>query len=99
MRSRLTAQSCAAAIFFPLDAFPGQRTLDLRLGPTRNNQKLGINWAEQYEFAATLGRHHGAIAQLGERERGTLEVAGSSPAGSMNDGAREHPRPVLFSVD
>jgi hypothetical protein len=32
-------------------------------------------------FAATLGRY-GAIAQLGERQRGTLEVAGSSPAGS-----------------
>jgi PD-(D/E)XK nuclease superfamily protein len=30
--------------------------------PTRNNQRLGINWAEQYEFGATLGRF-GAIAQ------------------------------------
>jgi hypothetical protein len=81
--------------FFPLDAFPNRRTLNLRLSPTRNNQRLGINWAEQYEFGATLGRF-GAIAQLGERQRGTLEVAGSSPAGSMEE-ARDFPR--LFRVN
>jgi hypothetical protein len=68
--------------FFRIDAFPNQRAIALRLSPTRNNQRLGINWAEDYEFAATLGRPLGAIAQLGERQRGTLEVAGSSPAGS-----------------
>ncbi len=49
--------------------------------PTRNNQLEKINWAKDYEFAATL-RPHGAIAQLGERRRGTPKVAGSSPAGS-----------------
>jgi hypothetical protein len=38
----------------------------LRLAPCRNNQIVKINWAEDYEFAATLGRS-GAIAQLGER--------------------------------
>ena len=41
-----------------------------------------VNWAEEYEFAATLGVP-GAVAQLGERERGTLEVTGSSPVGSI----------------
>jgi hypothetical protein len=42
---------------------------------------LPLNWARNYEFAATLGRR-GAIAQLGERRLGMAEVAGSSPAGS-----------------
>jgi PD-(D/E)XK endonuclease len=67
----------------PICRFPQHRAILLRLSPTRNNQKLGINWAERFEFGATLARHQGAIAQLGERQRGTLEVAGSSPAGSI----------------
>jgi hypothetical protein len=64
------------------DCFANRTFVALRLTPTRNNQRLGINWADDYEFAATLGRHHGAIAQLGERLHGMQEVAGSSPAGS-----------------
>jgi hypothetical protein len=46
----------------------------LRLSPSKNNQKLGVNWASDYEL--------GAIAQLGERVSGRHEVAGSSPASS-----------------
>jgi PD-(D/E)XK endonuclease len=84
--------------FLPIDSLPASRQINLRVAPSRNRQNVGINWAEEYEFGATLGRHHGAIAQLGERERGTLEVAGSSPAGSMQ-GARESPRPLLFGDD
>jgi PD-(D/E)XK nuclease superfamily protein len=68
--------------FLPFARFSGRAAIQLRLAPTRNNQRLGINWADDYDFVATLGRHHGAIAQLGERQSGTLEVAGSSPAGS-----------------
>jgi hypothetical protein len=56
--------------------------VQLRLGPCRNNQRAGIHWARDYEFRATLPRLDGPIAQLGERQRGTLEAAGSSPAGS-----------------
>jgi hypothetical protein len=59
----------------------GRRVIALRLAPTQNKQHRLINWADEYDFAATLSRY-GAIAQLGERQRGTLEVAGSSPAGS-----------------
>jgi hypothetical protein len=66
----------------PMRVFGDRRTIQLRLMPARNNQRLGVNWAQDYELAATLAREQGAIAQLGERERGTLEVAGSSPAGS-----------------
>jgi hypothetical protein len=50
----------------PFGLFAGRSQVLLRLAPSKNNQHLGINWARDYEFAATLGRH-GAIAQLGER--------------------------------
>ena len=68
--------------FFPIDEFGGRSGVQLRFGPARNNQKLGVRMAKDYEFEATLGSS-GAIAQLGERQRGTLEAAGSSPAGSI----------------
>jgi hypothetical protein len=57
--------------FIPFRAFPLHRTaIHLRLGPPRNNQQRGINWAEEYEFGATLARF-GAVAQLGERRAGS----------------------------
>ena len=31
----------------------------------------GINWADDFDFAATLRRHQGAVAQLGERLAGS----------------------------
>jgi hypothetical protein len=40
--------------FVPLDQFDGRSTLQLRLVPARNNQQLGINWADDYDFAARL---------------------------------------------
>ena len=61
--------------------FSGQTMVNLRLTETRNNQRRGIHWASEFEFAATL-RSLGAVAQLGERESGTLEVTGSIPVGS-----------------
>jgi hypothetical protein len=85
--------------FLPIGSFEARTQVFLRVSPTRNNQRSLVNWAKDFEFAATLGRQHGAIAQLGERLLGMQKVAGSSPAGSMKEGAREHPRPVLFSVD
>lgn len=54
----------------PMDTFPNQSHIQLRLGPTKNNQAQGINWARDYEFAATLGAP-GAVAQLGERAAGS----------------------------
>jgi hypothetical protein len=68
--------------FLPIAQFEQRRAIQLRLAPSRNNQRAGINWAKDYEFAATLGRS-GAVAQLGERQSGTLEVTGSSPVGSI----------------
>jgi PD-(D/E)XK endonuclease len=66
----------------PLEMFDGRSHIQLRLSSTLNNQRLGINWADDFDFAAKLREQLGAIAQLGERVRGTHEVAGSSPAGS-----------------
>jgi hypothetical protein len=57
--------------FLPIEKFAGKGNIQLRLGPTRNNQRLGINWADGYDFAATLAQPHGAVAQLGERAAGS----------------------------
>ena len=54
----------------------------LRLTPTRNNQRRKIRWADEFDFAARLGSHQGAVAQLGERSDGIRKVRGSSPLGS-----------------
>jgi PD-(D/E)XK nuclease superfamily protein len=76
------------AYLIPFEAVPPRGTLLLRLEPTRNNQKAGIRWAADFEFAATL-RALGAIAQLGERCHGMAEVAGSIPAGSTELGVAQ----------
>ena len=71
--------------FLPYELFVGRTQVHLRVGRSRNNQRQGVNWADDFEFGATLGREFGAIAQLGERRRGTPKVAGSSPAGSTSE--------------
>ena len=70
-------------------AFPHHRVIQLRVGPTHNNQRRGINWAEAYEFSAKLGSP-GAVAQLGERADGIREVRGSIPLGSNIPISRGH---------
>ena len=37
----------------------GRSHIQLRLRPTRNNQTTGINWADDFDFAATLDRLKG----------------------------------------
>ena len=66
----------------PTDMSVNRTAVQLRLEPTRNQQRAGVNWARDYEFGARLNRF-GPIAQLGERQSGRLEAAGSSPAGSI----------------
>ena len=68
--------------FLPLREFTAQLQIQLRMGPTKNGQQLGVHWAEEYELAAKLGRP-GAVAQLGERAAGSREVRGSIPLGSI----------------
>src|SRR5215210_3767480 len=38
--------------FLPLATFPRRRQIQLRLAPTRNNQRERINWAEEFTFEA-----------------------------------------------
>ena len=83
----LIAGYCAelgVGYLLPPSAFVGRAAVQLRLAPARNNQRHGINWARDFEFAATLASL-GAVAQLGERQSGTLEVTGSIPVGSTSD--------------
>jgi hypothetical protein len=61
----------------PISLADGRRALQLRVEPSKNNQRALVNWAHDYEL--------GAIAQLGERRRGTAEAAGSSPASSTSE--------------
>ena len=70
-----------SCFLIPIDRVDGLTTIQLRLAPAKNNQARRINWAKDFEFAATL-RPDGAIAQLGERCHAMAEVAGSIPAGS-----------------
>ena len=67
----------------PIELAEAKPTIQLRIAPALNNQKRRINWADDFDFAATLPRHQGAVAQLGERQSGTLEVRGSIPLGSI----------------
>jgi PD-(D/E)XK endonuclease len=34
----------------PITQFPAPSAIQLRLGPTRNNQQAGINWADDYDL-------------------------------------------------
>jgi PD-(D/E)XK endonuclease len=56
--------------FLQFERFRGKANVQLRLVQSRNNQRVGINWADEFDFAATLPRH-GAVAQLGERLAGS----------------------------
>jgi hypothetical protein len=40
--------------FIPFPEIPGRTCVQLRLLRSRNNQRLGINWAEHFDFAARL---------------------------------------------
>jgi hypothetical protein len=74
----LVAGYCAElerCYLIPFSEIPPGGDMQLRLSQSKNNQRLGVNWAAEYEL--------GAIAQLGERVTGSHEVAGSSPASSI----------------
>jgi hypothetical protein len=70
-------------LLFP-ESFVGHPMVQLRVGPPRNNQRRRINWADKFEFEATLRQQLGAVAQLGERCDGIAEGTGSSPVGSTS---------------
>jgi PD-(D/E)XK endonuclease len=68
--------------FLPYDEFICRTQIQLRLDRPKNNQKLGVNWAHDFDFDAKLKSQLGAVAQLGERCHGMAEATGSSPVGS-----------------
>jgi hypothetical protein len=55
----------------------GKSGIHLRLRPTRNGQRAAVHFAADYELP-------GAVAQLGERRRGTPKATGSSPVSSTS---------------
>ena len=59
----------------PVNDVPANNAF-LRIDPPKNGQKTGIRWARDYEI--------GAVAQLGARQNGILEVTGSIPVGSTS---------------
>jgi PD-(D/E)XK endonuclease len=76
----------------PYEEFGRRTQIDLRLNRTKNNQAIGVNWADEFDFVARLGAKLGAVAQLGERVHGMHEVTGSSPVGSTPWGTSSRPR-------
>jgi PD-(D/E)XK endonuclease len=41
-------------VFIPIDEIPGRSYVQLRLEPCRNNQRVGVNWAEDFDLEARL---------------------------------------------
>ena len=73
------------SFLLPIELASRHSVLSLRTSPAINNQRRRINWADDFDFAARLGSPRGAVAQLGERQSGTLEVTGSIPVGSIQN--------------
>ena len=47
------------SFFVPAERIDGRSHIQLRLCAPLNNQKIGINWADDFDFAATLRRLKG----------------------------------------
>jgi prevent-host-death family protein len=76
----LVAVYCGAldrCYLLPCSMAVGRSAIYLRLTPPMNGQRACINLAKDFEFP-------GAVAQLGERQSGTLEARGSSPLSSTS---------------
>ena len=78
--------------FLPVGLVAAHRELSLRLDPAKNNQLMGLNWANPFDFSAidwSADSQLGAIAQLEERGHGMAEVVGSSPTSSIPEDSSE----------
>ena len=74
----------------PASRFHGHPELCLRVVPSRNNQRVGVNWADDFAFERLNWLpNRGAVAQLGERLAGSQKATGSSPVGSTEEAARD----------
>jgi hypothetical protein len=61
----------------PIALVDGHSGITLRLAPARNAQRASLHFASDFALS-------GAVAQLGERLRGTQEAVGSSPISSTS---------------
>jgi hypothetical protein len=57
----LYAPSTDRCYLIPIDEVEGLGQVSLRVAATRNNQALGVRWARDYEFSASLLGSIGAI--------------------------------------
>jgi PD-(D/E)XK endonuclease len=73
----------------PASRFAGHAQLHLRVAPSRNNQQIGVNWADDYALERLNWLPQGAVAQLGERLDGIQKATGSSPVGSTDQTAHD----------
>jgi hypothetical protein len=73
----------------PASRFEGHAQLYLRVVPSRNNQQIGVNWADDFALERLHWLPQGAVAQLGERLDGIQKATGSSPVGSTEEAAQD----------
>ncbi len=62
------------SFLIPIEIVDGRWAMQLRLAPPRNGQRAALHFADKYRL--------GAVAQLAERYRGTVEAGGSNPPSS-----------------
>ncbi len=65
------------SFLIPIELVEGRWAIQLRLAPARNGQRAALHFADEYRL--------GAVAQLAERYRGTVEAGGSNPPSSTLD--------------
>jgi PD-(D/E)XK endonuclease len=76
----LVAVYCAQldrCYLLPIELVAGRRAIHLRVTPPLNGQRACIQLASRFEF-------DGAVAQLEERDAGSVEARGSSPLSSIS---------------
>ena len=44
------------SFYVPMNVARSRLAIQLRISPARNNQRLGVNWADDFDFAATINR-------------------------------------------
>jgi prevent-host-death family protein len=87
----LVAVYCAQldrCYLLPIELVAGRRAVHLRVTPPLNGQRACIQLASSFEF-------EGAVAQLEERDAGSVEARGSSPLSSIPpSGPVQRPAPI-----
>ena len=90
----LVAVYCAQldrCYLLPIELVAGRRAIHLRVTPPLNGQRACIQLASSFEF-------DGAVAQLEERDAGSVEARGSSPLSSIARSAPEEPVATVVQV-